>query len=292
MVTLREIRNKLHSVENVKKITQAMEMVAGSRLRRVQARTENARPYLQELQLILNNLLASSDDLSHPLTMARPVKRVGLVVIGADKGLCGSYNNNVIGAVNTFLKGLNSQENAKEHEFFLIGHKMVAYFDKPENTVRRKVVDWGENITFELIDSLTNELIGSFLSGQLDEVWLVYTHFQNVMTHKALVEKLLPIEIPASTKVTATSNYIFEPSQQQIFAAILPRYVLSKLQLAMNEAFTSELAARILAMRAATKNADEMANELTLVRNKLRQTGITRELIEITSGAEASKSLL
>jgi F-type H+-transporting ATPase subunit gamma len=288
MVTLREIRNKLHSVENVKKITQAMEMVAGARLRRVQARTENARPYLMELKLILNNLLASSDDLSHPLTTVRPVKRVGLVVIGADKGLCGSYNNNIIGAVNSFLKG----KDYKEHEFFLIGHKMVAYFDKPENRVQRKVVDWGENITFELINSLTNELIGSFLDGKLDEVWLVYTHFLNVMTHKAVVEKLLPIEIPASTKEAASSNYIFEPSQQHIFSAILPRYCLSKLQLAMNEAFTSELAARILAMRAATKNADEMANDLTLVRNKLRQTGITRELIEITSGAEASKSLL
>ena len=288
MATLREIRNKLHSVENIKKITQAMEMVAGARLRRVQTRTENARPYMQELKLILNNLLGSSDELSHPLIQARQeVKRIGVVIIGADKGLCGSYTNNIANKANGFL----SNYAKKDVSLYLLGHKMVSNFDKKGWDVQRKLVDWGDNITPDVVQTLSRELIESFLTGQVDEVWLVYTHFVNVMTHKVVVEKLLNIDIPPPATTEYSTNYIFQPNEQEIFEAILPRYVSCKLQLAMYESFTSELAARILAMRAATKNADEMANELTLVRNKLRQTGITRELIEITSGAQASQSL-
>lgn len=287
MATLREIRNKLHSVENIKKITQAMEMVAGARLRRVQTRTENARPYLQELKLILNNLLGSSDDLSHPLITPREVKRIGLVVIGGDKGLCGSYNNNVIAAANAFLKN----RSLKDVDLYLVGQKVITPFDKKGWSIKKTLVNWGDNITMSLVQSLSSELQAAFLEGIVDEVWLIYTDFHNIMTYNVVVEKLLHIDIPAPEKADFSTNYIFQPSEQEIFAAILPRYCLCKLQLALNESFTSELAARILAMRAATKNADEMANELTLVRNKLRQTGITRELIEITSGAQASQSL-
>ncbi len=287
MATLREIRKKLHSVENVKKITQAMELVAGARLRRAQVRTENARPYMLELKLILDNLIGSSDDLSHPLITKRPVKRLGIVVIGADKGLCGSYNNNIFGATNRFLE----THSDKEVELFLVGHKPISYFNNKKWPISKKLLELAETEIFPAIQQLAHELIDSFLKGSLDEVWLVYTHFQNIMTHKVVVEKLLNIDIPPPAKDSYSTNYIFEPNEQEIFGAILPRYCSSKLQLAMNEASTSELAARILAMRAATKNADEMANNLTLERNKLRQTGITRELIEITAGAEASKSL-
>lgn len=288
MATLREIRNKLHSVKNIKKITQAMEMVAGARLRRVQTRTEKARPYLKELKLILNNLIRSSDDLTHPLITPKEVKRVGLVIIGSDKGLCGSYNNNTISAANSFLKNY-SPENV---DLYLVGHKLVTNYDKTKWNIKKKIFDWSDKVTPALIQSLSHELIESFLQGAVDEIWLVYTHFHNIMTYKVVVEKLLHIDIPAPEKADFFTNYIFQPNEQEIFAEILPRYCLCKLQLALYESFTSELAARIIAMRAATKNADEMAEELTLVRNKLRQTGITRELIEITSGAQASQSLL
>lgn len=287
MATLREIRKKLHSVQNVKKITQAMELVAGARLKRAQVRTENARPYLQELKLMLNNLLGSTDDLSHPLIVKRPVKRLGLVVIGADKGLCGSYNNNIFNAATSFLQ--NHAD--KDMELFLIGHKPIRYFANKKWPVTKKLQELRETEIFPAIQQLAHELIDAFLQGTLDEVWLVYTHFQNMMTHKVVVEKLLNIDIPPPARDFYATNYIFEPNEQQIFGAILPHYCSSKLQLVMNEASTSELAARILAMRAATKNADEMANDLTLERNKLRQSGITRELIEITAGADASKSL-
>lgn len=288
MATLREIRNKLHSVQNIKKITQAMEMVAGARLRRVQLRTEKARPYLQELKLILNNLIESSDDLSHPLITPRPVKRVGLVVIGSDKGLCGSYNNNSIADANTFLKNYLPQD----VDLYLVGHKIVNYYDRTKWNIKKRILDWSDKATPALIQALSHELQASFLGRHVDEIWVVYTQFHNIMTYKVMVEKLLHIDIPAAETTALPTNYIFQPNEQEVIAEILPRYCLCKLQLALYESFTSELAARIIAMRAATKNADEMVEELTLVRNKLRQTGITRELIEITSGAQASQSLL
>src|SRR5262249_39169207 len=153
--------------------------------------------------------------------------------------------------------------------------KMCNHFDKKEWTVSKRLVDWQDNITLQVVDAFSKELMQAFLGGILDEVWLIYTHFHNIMVRNIVVKKLLPIDMPPPSKEAFSTNYIFEPNVQQVFSAILPRYCLSKLQLALYEANTSELAARILAMRAATKNANEMVTDLTLERNKLRQTGIT-----------------
>lgn len=288
MATLKEIRKKLHSVENVQKITQAMEMVARARLKTVQAKCTNARPYLEELKLILNNLMQASDDLSHPLITPRQVKRVGLLVISADKGLCGAYNNNILSQAKTFLAAYDP----KNVDLFLVGQKVTQHFEKKEWPIQYKLTDWADKITFGVVEPLSKALMQAFLSGSFDEVWVIYTHFTSIMTRTVMQEKLLPLALPAVTKEACSTNYLFEPSEQEIFASILPRYCLSKLQLALFESLTSELAARIMAMRGATKNAEELAYSLTLERNKLRQAGITRELLEITSGAEASKSLL
>jgi F-type H+-transporting ATPase subunit gamma len=287
MVTLREIRQKLHSVENIQKITQAMELVAASRLRRSQTKTENARPYLQELKAILNQLLLASTDLDHPLIQDRGKNKIGVVVVAGDKGLCGGYNHSVFSTAEKFLKN----HHTNQVELILVGQKTINHFTNKKWNVRQTLEDWGGKITFEGVKSLTYDLINAFLNKELDEIWIVYTNFQNLTTRKVVVEKFLNIDIPQPTEKNDVLDYIFEPTEQEIFAEILPRYCISKLQLVLNEAFTSELAARILAMRAATKNADEMIEDLTLIRNKVRQTGITRELIEITSGAEHLKAL-
>lgn len=283
MGTLREIRNKLRSVGNIKKITQAMEMVAASRLRKAQAKAEKARPYAAKLKEVLERIAVLGDDLKHPLINKRPVKTIGLIVIASDKGLCGSYNNNIFNAAHRFIKANAS----KPIELILFGKKAISHFSGKFLKIRKQFPEWGGKITFSEIKAFTQELINWYLTNQLDEIWIIYTHYQTITRRSVQLEKFLNIDKPIVEKKT-TANYILEPNAAHIFQEILPRYLLTKIQTALDEAYASELAARILSMRSATKNAEEMIEKLTLTRNKVRQTSITREMIEITSGAESS----
>lgn len=261
-----------------------MEMVAASRLRRAQAKAEKARPYAQKLHAILNNLIAVAEDLKSPLIMKREVKRTGFVIIAGDRGLCGSYNHLIFATAEKLLKNYSPEQ----VELIPVGRKAIDYFAWKKWPIGMKVSDWGGKISYVEIEAFTKNLIQQFLEGHLDEIWLIYTHFINVATRKILVEKLLNIENPGADKKSAPS-YIFEPQPAEIFAAILPHFCVTKVQSALSEAYASELGARIFSMRSATKNAEEMMIKLTLLRNKVRQAGITGELIEITSGAESLK---
>lgn len=285
MATLRDIRRKIHSVNNIQKITQAMELVAASRLRKAQAKVESARPYALKLKEILDRLIATSKELKHPLIHSREVKKTGLVIIAGDRGLCGGYNHNVFSAAEKFL---NKYE-PHQVELIPVGRKSVDYFETKNWKIAHKIGEWGGKITHSQIEELTKALLNFYLEGQLDEIWLVYTHFINMSSREVRVEKFLKIE--TTTSVTFKNNYIFEPDPLTLLAEILPRYCTMKMQSALNDAYTSELAARISSMRAATKNAEEMIERLTLIRNKVRQSGITRELIEITSGAESLREI-
>lgn len=279
MATLKEIRNKLRSISNIQKITQAMEMVAASRLKRSQIKTEKGRPFLRKLKEIIENLLQSSSELTHPLIQQKSKdKKIGFVIVAGDRGLCGSYNNNIFTVASKFLEKIPQDK----VELIIIGQKAVNHFNGKNWKIRDKVVDWSK-LSFEQIKELVNKLINYYLSEEFSEIWIVYTHFQNIMTHRVVVEKFLNIEIPQKSESKLLS-FIIEPTEQEVFTEVLPRYCISKFQLILNESFTSELSARIMAMRAATKNAEEMFDKLTLERNKLRQSGITKELIEITSG--------
>lgn len=281
MATLREIRQKIHSVHNIQKITQAMELVAASRLRKAQAKLEAGRPYALKLKEIFDRLITASKELKHPLISVRTVKKVGLVVIAGDRGLCGGYNQSVFTAAEKFLK----KYEPNQVELIPIGRKPVDYFEAKQWTIPYKIMEWGGKIAYPQIAELAHVLINFYLNGQLDEVWLVYTHFINMTTKEVRLEKFLNIE--ATSSAPLKDNYIYEPDPVSILAEILPRYCTMKLQTALNDAYTSELAARISSMRAATTNAKDVIEMLTLKRNKVRQSGITRELIEITSGAES-----
>lgn len=282
MATIREIRRKLISVANIEKITQAMEMVAASRLRKAQAKAEMSRPYARKLKEILDNIISSSTELDDPLIVQREVKKICLLVIAGDRGLCGSYNYAVFSAAEKMLK----KYKVEEADLVLVGRKTVDYFSNKKWHIRDKISDWGGKITYPEIENLTKKLIAQFLNQEIDEVWLVYTHYINIASRKVIIEKLLNVDKPEANK-KEVSNFVFEPDASAIFAQILPRYCVTKVQTAMHEAYASELAARIFSMRAATKNAEEMIEKLTLVRNKLRQSSITRELIELTSGADS-----
>jgi len=287
MATLREIRRKLASVHNIQKITQAMEMVAASRLRRAQSKAEQSRPYFLKLQEILQQLITASTDFKHPLIEGREAKKTGIVIISGDRGLCGGYNNTIF----TTSEKLLTKYNPSQVELIVIGRKGVDYFSGKKWKIGSKIVEWGGKITYRQVEDLANNLMNQFLNKELDEIWIVYTQYISISARKVMVEKLLNIDVKQSEgeKKKRTLNYIFEPNMEEIFSQLLPRYCTSKIQSALHESYASELAARIFSMRAATKNAEEMIEKLTLVRNKVRQSGITRELLEITACVESLK---
>lgn len=282
MATLREIRKLLRSVENIKKITQAMEMVAASRLRKAQAKAEMSRPYAHELKKILELMLEPSELRDHPLIHPRPVKKRGLIVIAGDRGLCGSYNQAV------FLKAEGWLKEQEESELILVGTKPVNYFSGKRWPISHQLINWGGKISYGQIQELAYTLMAEYKEKKVDELWLIYTHFVSPMVRKVLMERLLPLEMPVSQEKRGLT-YLFEPNPHEILEELLPRYCVTKVQTALSEAYASELAARVFSMRTATKNAEEVIKKWTLVHNRVRQSNITKELIEITSGAEGIK---
>ena len=282
MATLRDIRQKILTAQNIQKITQAMELVAASRLRKAQAKAESSRPYALKIKEILDRLINASDELlHHPLISPREVKKTGLVIVAGDRGLCGGYNQNVFNGAEKFLQKYSPQQ----VELIPVGRKAVDYFRTKKWMISSQLDEWGGKITYQGIEEFSKILMNFYIGGQLDEIWVIFTQFINVGTREVRVEKFLNIEAEADTSFK--NGYIYEPDASTLFAEIIPHYCITKIQAVLNNAYASELAARIASMRAATKNAEEMLQKLTLERNKIRQFGITRELIEITSGAES-----
>jgi F-type H+-transporting ATPase subunit gamma len=278
MSTLRALRKRLQSIKSIKQLTRAMEMVAASRLHVAQVKAKKSQPFIHKINTIISLLSSLSRDFTHPLFEQKKVKKTGVLVISADMGLCGSYNKDVISATNQFLKNYDPAQ----IELILIGHKAVNYYKHRQWPIFFQMLDWGEKMTFPKVKNLTNQLVNWFLSGELDEIWFIYTHYISMMSRKVTTKKFLNIEKP-SEKSTSL-DYIIEPSLPEVYGEILSRYCLTTVQTALNESYASELAARVFAMKAASKNADEMVDKLTLLRNKVRQAGITKEMIEITSG--------
>lgn len=275
MSNIRDIKRRLHAVENIKKITDAMERVAAARLRRAQTQAEQSRPYINEMKKVLEKL--ATTEFSHPLFEQRKVKKTGLILIGADRGLSGSYNSTILAKADRFMKNY-TPENL---ELVLFGRKVIDPYQKKGWPILSQFREWGGKIRFHEVLVLTNQLVEHFLSGHFDEIWLIYTHYINVMNREVICEKFLNIGKPEVEK--KESNYLFEPTPTEIYSEILPRYCTMKLETALFESYASELAARIVAMQTANKNSKEMIHDLTLIRNKMRQEGITREIIEIAS---------
>ncbi|KIC71753.1 MULTISPECIES: ATP synthase F1 subunit gamma [Candidatus Protochlamydia] len=285
MASLREIRKRLQSIQNIQQLTKAMEMVAASRLHQVQIKVKQAKPYVVKLSEILDRLSQITQDIKHPLLEQREVKKVGVVIVAADMGLSGPYNKDIFSAANKFLKTYTQEQ----VELILVGKKATDYYKKRPWNIRFEFGEWGEKLTSHQIKTFANQLMSWFLIGELDEIWLVYTHYVTMMTRKVMVEKFLNIQQISPKSEKSPVDYIFEPNPKQIYGAILFNYCMTKFQSILNESYASELAARIFAMKAATSNADDMIEKLTLVRNKVRQAGITKEMLEITSGAEGLK---
>jgi len=285
MSNLRTLRRRIRSVENSKKIFKAMEMVAAAKLRRAQARALAARPYSVKITEMLGKLAAAGDDLDHPLFKAREVKTTALVVVTADRGLCGAYNAGLIRAAEQRLRS----EPSGSIQLVLVGKKARDYFRRRKYPVLATHTPLPVDASLEYARKLTEELIELFVSGRVDRVELMFTQFISALRRKILVETFVPVVADPKAAGAASGGTIFEPDADRIVSELVPRYASAKMYAAMADALASEQGARMIAMGAARKNSGELADLLTLQRNRLRQSVITKELLEIVGGAEALK---
>lgn len=282
---LRTLRNRIRSVENTKKITRAMEMVAAAKLRRFQDMMNKSRAYTNALEALLKKLSGGDFGDLHPFIQPREEKKIGLVLIASDAGLCGSYNNDLMAMANKFIK-----EQKAQPVFIAVGKSGVTAFKKTL-PCRSSFTDIRASRVEEILSELRVTLEKMYLEGEVDAIYVIYSHFKNVTTYKATLEKLLPLEAPKGDDKSADEarDYIFEPSPEELFKKLIPQFFEAKMRLVFLESIVSEQIARMTAMNQATKNAKEMIDSLVLQRNKARQASITKELIEIVSGSQALK---
>ena len=295
MPSLKAVRLRIASVKSTQKITSAMKMVAAAKLRRSQDAIVAARPYAKTMAGIAAELARAADADAHPLLQRRPVERIALVVMTADRGLCGGFNANLCRTAQRHAEERLHTKEISEVRYEVIGRKGRDYFKRRKLNMTRDLpgADWGTAVARakELAALATEE----FLNGTVDTVLLVYNQFRSVISQKPVVEPLLPIAAPEPAKdddkgeAATPSELLFEPSKSQILGYVLPLYVETQIHRALLESIASEFGARMTAMENATKNATEMIDRLTLQYNRARQAAITKELMEIVGGAEALK---
>ena len=282
LLSVRAIKRKVRSVGNIKKITRAMQMVSAAKLKKVQMRLMELRPYSDKIREFLQGLAAQVKDLDYPLFQTRDkVRKIGIVVVMADKGLCGSYNSNMIRHVQKFL-----DEQKKPYAAIAVGKKSAEWFKKQEIPLKGEYVQLPTEIPFSQIKTMTKQLVDLFVSGEVDEVHLLFTRYVNAMTFKPGHVKFLPIE-PEKADAKLSHEYDFEPEPARILDRLIPRYVEVSFHRLLLESMASEHAARMNAMRNATDSASDLISSLTLQYNNARQAGITKELLDIVGGAEA-----
>lgn len=289
MAAGKEIRGKIKSVENTKKITKAMEMVAASKMRKAQDRMRAARPYADKIRNITANLAKANPEYTHPFiaTNAEAASKAGFVVVTTDKGLCGGLNTNLLRAVTTKLRELDGQ--GVGAEAVAIGNKGLGFLNRIGVQVVAQAVGLGDTPHLDRLIGPVKALLDAYAEGKLNVVYLCYTKFINTMKQESVVEQLLPL---AADKLQADQgghswDYIYEPDAKSVIDDLLLRYIEALVYQAVAENMASEQSARMVAMKAATDNAGTVINDLKLVYNKTRQAGITKELSEIVSGAAA-----
>jgi F-type H+-transporting ATPase subunit gamma len=292
MATLRDIQRRIQSVKKTAQITKAMQMVAAARLRRMQEGLESTRPYADKMTQVVGQLAGQMEEGTHPLLEERPAPRkMDLLVVSSDRGLCGGLNTNVFRKTRDFLA--ENKETYESISLYLVGQKARDFYKRREVTVRETRPHlFPGTPQFEAIRPIAKDLVGSFLSGETDEVGVMFTRFLSVMTQRATFLPLLPLqkreeEASDGAEPEEVGDYIYEPDREALLEKLLPRYVEVQLFWIMLEAQTSEFAARMTAMDSATSNAKEMIERLTLSFNRARQAAITKELMDIVNGAEA-----
>ena len=286
MPSLIDLRRRIRAVKNTQQITKAMKMVAASKLRRAQEWIFNARPYALQMRRVLSSLALRVDPAAHPLLAiraTRPDSKTLVIIVTADKGLCGSFNTNIIKAAGGFIT--TSQQVCT---LGLVGRKGRDFFGRRGFEVLYEQIGIFQKLRYQDAQAIAQAAIEAFVSGKVDRVMLVYNEFKSVMSQRVVVDELLPIARGDVGPSSAPEvDYLYEPSPQEIFDQLLPRYMEVQVYRALLESNAAEHAARMTAMDTATKNSADMIASLTLYMNKVRQAAITREIIEVVSGAQA-----
>ena len=285
MANIRDIRRRIRSAKNIQQITRAMKFVSAARLRKAQDRVVSARPYARQMIAVLNSLAMRVPEQAHPLLARRGDDKIELVVITADRGLCGAYNTNIIRHALEFL----NQHSGRTLELSILGKRARDFFRRRPYAVRSEAVGVLQKPSFADAAAIAKDLIEEFVSGRKDQIWLVYNEFKSVVQQRIVVEPLLPIQRLDHAGEANNQEYLYDEPPEKIFANLLPRHVEAQVFRALLEAAASEQGARMTAMEAATNNAEEMIENLTLYANKVRQASITKELIEVVSGAASTE---
>ena len=284
MATLRDIKRRIGSVKSTQQITRAMKLVAAAKLRRAQERIIEARPYAFKMREVLASLALRTDPQLHPLLQRHETGRKILVVIAADKGLCGGFNSNIM---RRSLELLRKPAGEIAMTMVVVGRKVRDFYRRRPYTIRSEQVGFFDRLAYGHAAALGQDLVKAYVSEEADEVQLVYNEFKSVATQRVVVERLLPIEPLPPPQDLAAIDFIYEPSPQAVLEGLLPKHVEVQVYRALMESLAGEYGARMTAMDAATKNASEMIDLLTLQFNKARQERITKELLEVVAGAEA-----
>jgi len=285
MATLRDIRRRIRSVQSTQKITRAMKLVAAAKLRRAQERIVSARPYANKMAELLGNLVSGSDGAAHPLLEQREGPRRQIVVVTADRGLAGAFNSNVLRRAVEFIR----EGNTTELTLVVVGRKARDFFRRRPYTVKRDMLGFWDQLAYSHAAELADYFMQQYLGGEVDEVHLLYNEFRSVALQRPVRQLLLPLPRTAEGdgEAAAPVDYIYEPGPGAILNDLLPRHVRMQVYRALMESLAGEYGARMTAMEAATKNAKDMIDILSVQYNKARQEKITKELLDIVGGAEA-----
>jgi F-type H+-transporting ATPase subunit gamma len=284
MPALVDIRRRIRSVKNTQQITKAMKMVSAAKLRRAQEAMFAARPYARKMMEVLNSLASRAHPDTHPLLQDRGDARILLVVVTADKGLCGGFNANIVRAAVRFL----DERKGRTLELGLVGRKGRDFFRRRQYKVRSEQVGVFQKISYASAQQIASALIDTYIKNEVDQVYIIFNEFKSVIQQQIVIERLLPIQKMAFTPTEPPQDYIYEPGPEGIVAGILPKHVEIQVWRALLESAAAEHGARMAAMDAASKNATDMIQSLTLHMNKVRQAAITKEIIEVVSGAGVS----
>jgi F-type H+-transporting ATPase subunit gamma len=283
MPSLLDIRRRIRSVKNTQQLTKAMKMVSAAKLRRAQERVLSARPYANQLRNVLGSLAGKLENVSHPLLEVRPEERILALVVTADRGLCGAFNSNIIKAAQTFLV----ENKGKDLRMFSIGRKGRDFFKRRPVNIVTEYVNFFSKLDVAHARDISQQVVETYTKAEVDAVYLIYNEFKSVIQQRIVVEKLLPLGGDDVQATQASVDYIFEQPPQEILNRLLPRYVEIQIFRALLESAAAEHGGRMAAMDAASRNAGEMIDSLTLNMNRVRQAAITREIIEVVSGAGA-----
>lgn len=290
MATLRDIRRRIKGVQNTEQITKAMKMVAAAKLRRAQENVISARPYARKISGLVNHLLTDELSGTNELLLNRQTKKVLVVVLTSDRGLCGAFNTNILKeAVRLIEEDLIPQQ--LEYSLFCIGKKGFDFFRKRDYSITGNALGVFGHLKFTDALSISSEMISGYLKGDFDKIVVVYNEFKSVVRQEIVREQYLPISFNYGEKTKrSTIDYIFEPGQKEIIDSLLPKHLQSQMWRILLESNASEFGARMTAMDNASTNAKDLIRSLKITYNKARQAAITKEILEVVSGANASKS--